>query len=97
MEAFNVVAAANEARVAAAAAASAGKSQVIDEATIAKLGAAPWRLNAPTADGEQLDPMYDRAIYFRRTSGNCRVTLFEGGHERLDLAALQWLMTHVKE
>ncbi len=97
LEAFNVVAAANEARVAAAAAASAGKSQVIDEATIAKLGAAPWRLNAPTADGEQLDPMYDRAIYFRRTSGNCRVTLFEGGHERLDLAALQWLMTHVKE
>jgi hypothetical protein len=41
--------------------------------------------------------MYDRTIYFRRTSGNCRVTLFEGGHERLDLAALEWLMTHVKE
>lgn len=94
LEAFNVVAAANEARAASADPSNAGKSLVIDEATIAKLSAAPWRWNAPTADGEQLDPMYDRTIYFRRTSGNCRVTLFEGGHERLDLAALEWLMTH---
>lgn len=97
LEAFNVVAAANEARAASADATTAAKSQVIDEATIAKLGSAPWRLNAPTADGEQLDPMYDRTIYFRRTSGNCRVTLFEGGHERLDLAALKWLVTHAKK
>ena len=97
LEAFNVVAAANEARAASADATTAAKSQVIDEATIAKLGSAPWRLNAPTADGEQLDPMYDRTIYFRHTSGNCRVTLFEGGHERLDLAALEWLMTHAKK
>ena len=97
LEAFNIVAAANEARAASADATTSAKSQVIDEATIAKLGSAPWRSNAPTADGEQLDPMYDRTIYFRRTSGKCRVTLFEGGHERLDFAALEWLMTHAKE
>ena len=87
--AFNAVAAANEAKAGAS-----GPSEVVDEATIAKLCAPPWRLLAPGADEEQLDTTYDRTIYFRRSSGRCRLTLFEGGHERLPLAAFDWLMTH---
>ncbi len=88
LEAFNVVAAANVGNSA--------EAPTIDEATIADLCAAPWRRHAPTIDVETLDPTFDRTIYFRRSSGKCRVTLFEGGHERLDAAALEWLAKHAK-
>jgi dipeptidyl aminopeptidase/acylaminoacyl peptidase len=97
LEAFNVVAAANETRAKSADGASSTASQVIDDPTIDKFCAAPWRATCPTPDAEPHDPSYDRTIYFRRTSGNCRVTLFEGGHERLDQAALDWLMKHAAE
>ncbi|MGC3970196.1 MAG: alpha/beta fold hydrolase [Pirellulales bacterium] len=96
LEAFNVVAAANEARAKSSDTSAAGSSQVIDEATIAKLCAAPWSASYTGPDAEQHDPSYDRTIYFRRESGNCRITLFEGGHERLDRTALEWLMKHLK-
>jgi dienelactone hydrolase len=88
LEAFNVVAKAN----------GDGPSGEgpIDEAMIGKLGSADWPAAAPTADDEPHDPTYDRTIYFRRTSGKCRVTLFEGGHERVDTAAIQFLERHVK-
>lgn len=88
LAAFNVVAAAN--------AGSSDAAPAVDAATIADLCAAPWRRLAPTIDVEEFDPTYDRTIYFRRTSNKCRVTLFEGGHERLDVAALEWLARHVK-
>lgn len=83
LEAFNEVAKAN------------GEAP-IDEATIEAWSAAPWRTHVPTVDGEQLDPTYDRTIYFRRTSKNARVTLFEGDHERLDAAAILFLEQHTK-
>jgi pimeloyl-ACP methyl ester carboxylesterase len=38
------------------------------------------------------DPFYPhRDIHYRRTVGNSRVTIFEGGHEILQGAALNWL------
>lgn len=37
------------------------------------------------------DESYGRAIYLRRTSGQSRLTIFEGGHEDLPAAAYAWL------
>lgn len=38
------------------------------------------------------DPLYgERPPVYRKTSGNTRVTLFQGGHEIVHLAALNWL------
>lgn len=47
----------------------------------------------PPADQEGVsDPLYDgRAVYFRRVCGSTRVTIFEGGHEIVHQAALNWL------
>ncbi|MCB1227393.1 MAG: prolyl oligopeptidase family serine peptidase [Verrucomicrobiales bacterium] len=47
----------------------------------------------PEIVGELDDPTYpsDKAPRFRRISGNCRVTIFEGGHEIVHSAALNWL------
>ena len=43
------------------------------------------------ADEKQDDPERQKAILFRRTSGNARVTVFEGGHESESTAAVRWL------
>lgn len=75
--------------------AKANGDELIDDSTIAAWVAAPWR-TPPTVDEEQLDKAYDRTVYFRRTSKNCTVTLFEGHHERMDDAALKFLERHVK-
>jgi len=98
LEAFNVVAQANV-RIPGSSAADAGTTYAgpIDEVTIAKHNAKPWWSMCPTVREEGLDPTFDRTIYFRRTSGQCRVTLFEGGHERLDHAAIEFLSKHVKK
>lgn len=84
LAAFNVVAATNG-------------DAPIDEPTIERLSDKAWWTNVLPVDAEPHDASYDRTIYFRQTSGRCRVTLFEGGHERLDHAALVWLEQHVKE
>lgn len=43
------------------------------------------------------DPLYgDKPVLFRETSGNARVTLFEGGHEILYTPALNWLAQQKK-
>jgi hypothetical protein len=39
------------------------------------------------------DPSYGaRRVLFRRASGKARVTIFEGGHEVVEAAALAWLV-----
>lgn len=44
------------------------------------------------------DPLYpaDQQAVFRRSAGNTRVTIFEGGHEILHEAALNWLAAQQK-
>ena len=37
------------------------------------------------------DPVYGREIVFRQTTGNARITIFEGTHEALTPAAFAWL------
>lgn len=49
------------------------------------------RLAMPTASDRAGDPSYPREIYLRRTAGNARVTIFEGGHEALPATACAWL------
>ena len=44
------------------------------------------------------DPLYpeDQQPVFRRSAGSTRVTIFEGGHEILHQAALNWLAAQRK-
>ncbi|MFK5920992.1 MAG: prolyl oligopeptidase family serine peptidase [Verrucomicrobiota bacterium] len=43
------------------------------------------------------DPLYGtRPPVYRKTSGNTRITLFQGGHEIIHLAALNWLANQRK-
>ena len=84
LEAFNVVAAAQ------------GLPGVTEE-EIAQLSRPNGRLERPQASDREEDPALGRAIYLRRTAGKARVTIFEGGHERIAPAAAAWLAEHVKE
>ncbi|MCD4655680.1 prolyl oligopeptidase family serine peptidase [bacterium] len=43
------------------------------------------------------DNLYRRNIHFRKTSHNCQITIFEGGHEIVHGAGLLWLSYQVKE
>ena len=45
------------------------------------------RLKQPQPSDTVKDPTYDRALHLRRTAGPSRVTIFEGDHEGLPLAA----------
>lgn len=49
------------------------------------------RLKQPQPSDTVKDPTYDRALHLRRTAGPSRVTIFEGDHEGLPLAACAWL------
>ena len=49
------------------------------------------KIPAKLAAETQSDPERQKATLFRRTSGNARVTVFEGGHESESGAAVVWL------
>ncbi len=83
LDAFNVVAKAQGAKT-------------ISEAEIAQISRPNGRLDKPEPSDLKPEPDYGRAIYLRRTAGKARVTIFEGGHERLDKAAADWLSKQVK-
>jgi poly(3-hydroxybutyrate) depolymerase len=51
-------------------------------------------LSDRTDPTDRSDPTYERAIYYRRTAGQSRLTIFDGGHEDLPSAACAWLETH---
>ncbi len=78
LEAFNVVAKAM------------GKP-VISEEEIVQLSRPDGRLDKPKPGDNVADAAFSRAIYLRRTAGKARVTIFEGGHEGIAPAALDWL------
>ena len=52
------------------------------------------RLENPQPSDQKPDELLGREILLRRTSGNARVTIFEGGHESLPSAACDWLARH---
>lgn len=83
LDAFNVVARAQQATV-------------VSEQEIAELSAPGGRLSRPQLGDYVIDPAYGRAIYLRRQAGACRVTIFEGGHEGLAAAAIDFLERHTK-
>ena len=83
LDAFNVVAKAQGA-------------PLITEEELAQISRANGRLRNPLPSDLKQDPTYGRAIYLRRTAGKTRVTIFEGGHERLAQAAAEWLARQVK-
>lgn len=82
LNAFNVVAKAQGA-------------PLITPEEIQQLSRPDGRLDHPQPGDTVDDPTFGRAIYLRRTAGNARVTIFEGGHERLDHAAVEWLSHQV--
>jgi hypothetical protein len=83
LDAFHVVAAAQ------------GLPGVAEE-EIAQLSRPDGRLEHPQASDREEDAALGRAIYLRRTAGKARVTIFEGGHERVARAAAEWLARHVQ-
>ncbi|MFH1920202.1 MAG: prolyl oligopeptidase family serine peptidase, partial [Planctomycetota bacterium] len=84
LEAFNLVAAAQ------------GLPGVTEE-EIAQLSRPDGRLDNPRPGDKEEDPTFGRAIHLRRTAGQARVTIFEGGHEGIAQAAAEWLGRHAKE
>jgi len=83
IDAFNVVAKAQGA-------------PVVAEDEIAQLSRPNGRLENPKPGDTADDPTFGRAICLRRNTGKARVTIFEGGHERLSEAAAAWLSRHAK-
>jgi poly(3-hydroxybutyrate) depolymerase len=83
LDAFNVVARAQNA-------------PVVSEAEILELSTPGGRLSQPQPSDYEIDPSFNRAIYLRRQAGKCRVTIFEGGHEGLAEAAIEFLSRHTK-
>ena len=49
------------------------------------------RLKNPLPLDQEQDTALGREIYLRRYAGQSRVTIFEGGHEGITAAALDWL------
>ena len=78
IEAFNVVA-------------KALGEAVVSEEEILQLSRTDGRLDDPKSGDTVEDAVFGRAIYLRRKAGKARVTIFEGGHEGISAAALDWL------
>ena len=55
------------------------------------------RLQRPDPSDTRVDSTYGRDILLRRTSGNARVTIFDGTHEALPSAACEWLSQQRRE
>jgi len=83
LDAFNIVAEAQ------------GAPRITAE-EIAQISRPNGRLERPQQSDRKADPTYGRAVYLRRAAGKARVTIFEGGHERLAEAAADWLSRQVK-
>jgi dipeptidyl aminopeptidase/acylaminoacyl peptidase len=81
LEAFNAIAKA------------AGGNQ-IPAAEIAQISRKNGRLEEPQPSDRSVDPSFARKIHLRRHAGRARVTIFEGGHEGIEAAAIAWLEKH---
>ena len=65
--------------------------RVITEKEIQQLSTPTGRLAAPMASDQVKDETLGREVHLRRRTGDCRVTIFEGGHEGIAPAAIAWL------
>ncbi len=81
LDAFNVIA-------------TAAGGATISPVEIAQLSRPEGRLDSPLASDRVTDPAWGRAIYLRRHAAAARVTIFEGGHEGIATAAVDWLERH---
>ncbi|MCA9164213.1 MAG: prolyl oligopeptidase family serine peptidase [Planctomycetales bacterium] len=77
--------------------AEAGNQPSISPQAMQELSRPEGRLSRPQASDREVDASFGREIYLRRMAGPARVTIFEGGHERIDSATLAWLERHVKK
>lgn len=55
------------------------------------------RLQSPESTDTGRDPFLGRELKLRRTSNRARVTVFDGGHESIPAAALEWLVRQKRE
>ncbi|MCB1020491.1 MAG: prolyl oligopeptidase family serine peptidase [Acidobacteria bacterium] len=70
----------------------------VTEEEIQELSASPeGRLANPQPSDQAEDTALGRKIYLRRTAGKARITIFEGGHEGIGLAAIDWVRRFRKE
>lgn len=84
LEAYNVVANANQ-------------SGTLSETEIEQLSRKGGRLAEPQESDLVEDVTLGRAIYLRRHSNLCRITIFAGGHEGIAQAAVAFLAQHQRK
>lgn len=76
--------------------AKAADAKLISDAEIKQISRKEGRLEKPTDSDSVEDASFGRAIHLRRTANKARVTIFEGGHEGIAGAAIEWLAKHAK-
>jgi poly(3-hydroxybutyrate) depolymerase len=73
-------------------------AEPVSEEEVQELSASPTaRLAHPKPSDQEVDPALGREIILRRTAGKARITIFEGGHEGIGLAAMDWVRRFRKE
>jgi hypothetical protein len=68
----------------------------VTENEIDELSRENGRLVQPLASDTLPDPAFGRALFLRRWAGATRVTIFEGGHESLPPATIDWFIRHIR-
>ncbi len=68
----------------------------VTDTEIALLTGAGSGLLGPAPSDTASDALLGRRIFLRRTVGKFRVTIFDGGHEWIPRAAVDWLAQHRK-
>lgn len=66
----------------------------VSEEEIQQLARQGGRLLEPTDGDVGFDPALDRDYFLRRHSGTARLTIFDGGHESIAEAILDWFEQH---
>lgn len=72
-------------------------ADAVTEMEMEQIGQPNGRLTSPRPSDQVVDATFGRKVYLRRSAGKSRVTVFEGGHERIALAAIEWLAQHKKQ
>lgn len=74
--------------------AKANGGAVISDDEIKQISRPDGRLENPLPGDQVVDDAFGRQIYLRRHAGAARVTIFEGGHEGIASAAIDWFEKH---